>query len=431
MADTLTKIMELDPGAADLIATLRASAEGTDRAQKGGWRGVMVAKFAQHGVGDDDRHAFCEAAFGHASSNDLEPHQCRATAYWLDDGGAAQVARVARAFLRARGQLDLPGIPKGAESALERPQSVLGAFGEWDAALLATIEGLGAVVRPIENKEATMSEEQATHWTQDAEAFWAWTVDKHGLAADEVLEALGVDDLAEFAGTKTDALHAINLYAETIQARRSIKALSLVVPERQSNDTATIAWMRMYAPDGSEVSVTAHEGATGDSVAATALALWLGGEILKTLDWIPKAEYRARPATDDQVSPQAPPAQAVAPPPPTRTAPPPPPGGPGQTQSSQPGGNGGGTFQTETVKITAPKGKPVVEFWCSGRQYPEVTWMLGGERMMEVAPSLAEAGWVAEHFDDVGQVYALPLSVAWTPSPKNPKWKDIVAVTLR
>ena len=37
----------------------------------------------------------------------------------------------------------------------------------------------------------------------------------------------------------------------------------------------------------------------------------------------------------------------------------------------------------------------------------------------------------AEHFDDVGQVYALPLSVAWTPSPKNPKWKDIVAVTLR
>ena len=84
----------------------------------------------------------------------------------------------------------------------------------------------------------------------------------------------------------------------------------------------------------------------------------------------------------------------------------------------------------DTVKITAPSGKAVVEFWRAGRKYPELKWALGGEALLKIAPTLTAAGWTAEHFEAIGQEYALSLKVYWVVSPKNPKWKDITRVEL-
>ena len=91
----------------------------------------------------------------------------------------------------------------------------------------------------------------------------------------------------------------------------------------------------------------------------------------------------------------------------------------------------GGMFEmVESFKVTAPKGKPQVEFWRPGRNYPELKWNLGGEKLLEIAPTLAAAGWTAAHFDTIGSEHTLKLKVYWEPSPKNPKWKDVTAVEL-
>ena len=88
-------------------------------------------------------------------------------------------------------------------------------------------------------------------------------------------------------------------------------------------------------------------------------------------------------------------------------------------------------MQTEFVKVTAPKGKPVVEFWRPNRKYSEVRFYLGGEALMKLAPTLAAKGWAAEHFDAIGEEYTLPLNVYWEPSQPDGKYKDIVKIELR
>jgi len=89
-------------------------------------------------------------------------------------------------------------------------------------------------------------------------------------------------------------------------------------------------------------------------------------------------------------------------------------------------------LDTNIVKISAPKGKPRIEFWNPNRQYPEIYWALSAEAFLEqVASGLEAAGWTAEHFKQVGEQYTVALRIEWAVSPKNEKWKDIIAVWLR
>jgi len=116
-------------------------------------------------------------------------------------------------------------------------------------------------------------------------------------------------------------------------------------------------------------------------------------------------------------------------------APPPPPtvstGLPADVQSGN-GGKGRQVMETEFIKITAPKGTPRIEFWRPNRQYPEISWSLGSEAFLtQAAGALTSIGWTAAHFDAVGEQYTAPLRIEWEPSPKNPKWKDILSVTPR
>jgi hypothetical protein len=59
---------------------------------------------------------------------------------------------------------------------------------------------------------ATRPEDDAS-WTEDADTlnrFWAWTVNEKGLDASDVMEALGVETIDQYIGTKADAKSAID-----------------------------------------------------------------------------------------------------------------------------------------------------------------------------------------------------------------------------
>ena len=87
-------------------------------------------------------------------------------------------------------------------------------------------------------------------------------------------------------------------------------------------------------------------------------------------------------------------------------------------------------FNIHSFKVTAPSGKAVVEFWRTGRKYPEIKWYLGGEKLLEISPTLAAAGWTKEHFDVIGSEHTVRLNVFWEQSPKDDRYKDITRVEL-
>jgi len=267
--------------------------------------------------------------------------------------------------------------------------------------------------------------EKKEHWIDDdptRKAFWAYCKDTLGLDESEVYAALSVDSIHAFDGDK-DMARAL-LKSFDVNSYRIIQNLA---PQDPCTDNPrAVAFLDVFAPDGTRIALTAREGATADTVALTALALWDGAQILARLGWTLAAENGKQAAArlQPKAQEQRPVPTGGPPPPPTPPTP--------EVAQGNGNGNGGGELLTEFVKITAPKGKPVIEFWRPNRQYSEIRWYLGGEAFIEqVAPTLAAAGWTAEHFDAIGQEYTLPLKIVWEPSPKDAKYKDITAVTLR
>ena len=260
------------------------------------------------------------------------------------------------------------------------------------------------------------------HWIEkdDSERkFWQYVTDKMGLVPADVYEALGVARISETDKSKEQVVALLK--EKHGQKERDILE-GLISQVAEHKEARSIAYMDVYTPDGNKTSITAREGVTADTVAATALALAGGWEILQKLGWgSPKnttrsqAKKNAAPNPAGQRGGSAPPAPKPAAP----AAPP-------QAASSE-----GGTHQTETVKITAPSGKPVVEFWRPGRKYSEIRYQLGGEALLKLCPALAGSGWTAAHFDAIGEEYTLPLTIHWIPSPKNAKWQDIVSIEMR
>jgi hypothetical protein len=171
-----------------------------------------------------------------------------------------------------------------------------------------------------------------------------------------------------------------------------------------------------------EVEADVAKGENPDDVAA---GLWeyAQGQVRQaTIKAVQAA--RAEQATSAPTPPSHP--GNVEPPPPPTSAPPAPPSAP----PVPPPPGGGNVEDIDFMRITAPKGSPVVEFWRDGRSYREVWWNLGGEALLKISPALAQAGFTAAHLDNVGQEYRRKLRVHWEQSPKNPKWKDITLVEV-
>jgi hypothetical protein len=122
--------------------------------------------------------------------------------------------------------------------------------------------------------------------------------------------------------------------------------------------------------------------------------------------------------------PPLPPTQAPAPPPPQS---PQVPSAPAQQQVQ----GGEQLIQAEFIKVTAPTGKPYIEFWRPNRRYPEISYKFGVDQFLSgPGTAMREAGWTAEHFA-VGNEHTYPMNVYWTHSPKDERYKDIVRVEPR
>jgi len=286
------------------------------------------------------------------------------------------------------------------------------------------------------------------HWIEDdatRKKFWAYAKGDLGLTEDEVHQALGVKSTRDFDGDKAAAMALLQNYAAGIVPRRARAALTLQKPEHV--EARVIAFCDLYTPGGTRIGLTAREGAKPDDLVATALALMDAAMSLVNIFNFGAAAQRHTPNKQPATKPPKPFDGRPTPPPAPdsgKHAPPPPPASHSHPAASAlpPAGNGqarlpgrgqasGGVIQTEIIKITAPKGKPVVEFWRPNRKFREVPWSLGGEKLIAIAPTLAATGWEAAHFDAVGEEYKLAVNVHWTPSQPDGKYKDITLVELR
>jgi len=425
---TLERITAIDPKAADVIATLRASIDGMHAAHNSppaqpGLRGLLVGRLntALGLTAKDDsqpRHVFLEAALGieGGSSKTLSMAQCNATIWWLDQGGAQWTQHIVQAALMAAGQTVLPD--PLVEEALR----------------------MGAEIRPTQDNR----KRSKVMWIDEAGAerkFWGYVTDTLGLTPNDVFEALGVDSLRASTQTKEQIVEALKARVETKQ--EELRA-GLEPKEALHGEAKAISWMDTFAPGGEMVNLTARQGATPDDIVANALALEAAWAKLQKLGWtaVPRVPRRVVNGKQEHKGNGKAPVQSTTPPPPTTPAPGPPQApqagnAPQAPQAKAPapapaaGGNGnGGVEQITEVRVTAPAGKPQVEFWRASRKYPELKWALGGEALLKLAPALAAAGWTPAHFDTIGGNFTVKWAVGWEISPKNPKWKDITEVKV-
>lgn len=262
--------------------------------------------------------------------------------------------------------------------------------------------------------------------------------------------ACAVDTLKDFEGSLDDAIALVVEFAAADTEHRKRAALAGI-------KTLSVTYERKFNLGdynslhiGMTTWADVHDDTTAEEVQAE-LWKWIKEAVKEqTLPVINAAKIPTKQTKAPTTTKPPAPARPTSPPPPagarlpvrTQTgtgapgnAPPPPPAGHSHpvAPALPPTGNGqsqGGVIQIEFVRITAPKGKPVVEFWRPSRKYAEIRWSLGGEKLMAIAPTLAAAGWVAAHFDTVGEEYKLAVNVYWVPSQCG-KYKDITKVETK
>lgn len=302
-----------------------------------------------------------------------------------------------------------------------------------------------------------MSDEvKKEHWAKvdaNRKRFWA-EARTIGYDNDSVHEVLKVTSLYDWTGTGKEALECLKAHKRAASARAAAERRDANAEDepRLQGAVSSFPSLPVWAstefvdPSGHRWKFSIAAGLQSD-LRIMALDQVQDGvaeftEMAACHGWKPVNGYRAprpqQPARPAQAT-QAPapssgePKTHTPPPPPgqgTGAPPPPPTGAAGPPAPVEQAQIGGGEFMTEFVKIVAPKGKPVIEFWRPNRKWAEIKYHLGGVRFLELAPELAKASWVAAHFDDVGKEYPLLLTIVWEPS-QDGKYKDITAVRLR
>ncbi len=246
--------------------------------------------------------------------------------------------------------------------------------------------------------------------------------------------ACAVDTMKDFEGSLDDAIALVVEYAAADAEHRKQAALAgvktLSVTYERKFNLGNYESLHIGMASWADV----HDDTTAEEVQAE---LWR---------WVKEAvKQQALPVINTAKAPVSqtkaptttkPPAPAPPPAPGSGEHTPPPPAGHSHPVApALPAGNGqaqGGIIQAEFMRITAPKGKPQVEFWRPNRRYAEIRWQLGGEKLLAIAPTLKAAGWQVTHFgaEAVGQEYQLLVSVHWVPSACG-KYRDITKVELR
>ena len=110
------------------------------------------------------------------------------------------------------------------------------------------------------------------HWSTSEAGRATFTRAVHNLGLDEreALKALWVTRLEDFDGTPEDAVEALFAHA----SERHEKLYAELRPSYHDHaEAGVVAITDVYLPDGTQIRVTARQGATSDDIALTVLAL--------------------------------------------------------------------------------------------------------------------------------------------------------------
>lgn len=109
------------------------------------------------------------------------------------------------------------------------------------------------------------------HWSETADRqTFVQAVADLGLDGNDVPAILGVERVCHFEGTVEDAVDCLVDYAH--RNRQNIRD-SLHPSDVFHSEAQAIAWTNTYLPDGTQVNVTARQGASPDDIVSTVLAL--------------------------------------------------------------------------------------------------------------------------------------------------------------
>jgi hypothetical protein len=329
-------------------------------------------------VTTEERHLFTTVAFDipDGSSNGLSQGQCMAWIQWLEDGGGRYMRRIVEAMLEAQRRRD-------GQLPLETATDDLLAMAE---------ESLGAVAIPVptQEKERTM------------------------VVPNQVPEPVQENDVLEMQRTPTppwdhytEAPASLNFFAIT-------KTGYHVQVTLRDTDEEEL-WRRFVYLTNALRKAGVEPKAVGGGTNG-------GSKRVHPMNVETNGPAVPPPPTNlPQVTPP-PTLPGVAPVAPTFPAAP-----------AAVGAAGPMYYDTQMIRVTAHKGKPRVEFWQPGRQYPEITWSLGGQKLLGLAPWMAQVGITAQHLDTPTlSDYMVPCRVFYEHSQKlnsrgNP-YEDIVAV---
>lgn len=106
---------------------------------------------------------------------------------------------------------------------------------------------------------------------------------------DTFQDVFSVDRLHHFQGSLEDAKRRLSDWA--IKRERDLLD-RLSYPNPSHSEAKTIAWTYVVAPDGTRINVTAREGSTSESVAATVLALTGAVRLLGGLGFTSEKQVR-------------------------------------------------------------------------------------------------------------------------------------------
>lgn len=117
---------------------------------------------------------------------------------------------------RLQGEQRANAILKAITKAKRRLTLSIVGLGWLDETEIETIPGAETIEPKLTTTTEQPPQENGTHWINDDNSrkrFWAWTHEL-ALSHEEVHEALGVDSLKNYTGSKSDAMTAINDWIE-------------------------------------------------------------------------------------------------------------------------------------------------------------------------------------------------------------------------
>jgi len=266
-----------------------------------------------------------------------------------------------------------------------------------------------------------MTEQVKEHWIENDSTrakFWAYAKGELGLIEDEAHEALKVESVKDYKGTKEEALSALKKFAADKSAQITAEQRAQRAQERAATDAllqdavasfpSLPVWASTVAVDPSgfpwKVSIAAGLKPVLRMAAVEQVQEGVAefAEWAACHGWTPGNGYRAAPPPQVTINKtfvreQAPQPQAPSGGPPEPPAPPPPPtsaGAPPAAAEQAQGGDGNGMyFDTEYIKIGLTKSNnPCIQFWNPDREYPEIVWYFSGDKLLAKAPWLDARG---------------------------------------